>query len=406
MSQGQANHVSRSSKTCLKVKFRTLPKTHEHRAISQPFLYSNSIEHTQVFRLNLTSMADADFDLDSQVLDLTAQATAARTLAKEAPEGLLKERGLQAAKTLEAVAKRKSHKCPPGHVVELPASASVAEVKAVRRRRSVRHGEDVYLPTWKDASVGLPKLFLRSALFAAANPGPLLKDAVLAVRDDASLVMTGPQLCDYDRRVFAVCLKHYRNKRLANPESPTWIRTTFWQFAQELDVAYGAQVHRAIRASLIRLNEAALRVRVRRLDLPVPRLVEVAFDDGLFLAGGSDSSLRGSDLIAFRVPDSMAMLFGLNDWSTVRDRVLNEYAGLASWLSAFYSTHSKSFGLPLTEIYAASGSVGDMPAFRRRVRLALEKLQEPETDASVRVKEFVLVDDILTVYLARWPTEK
>jgi len=356
--------------------------------------------------LTFKGLAQADWDLDTQVLDLTAQAEAARALAEAAPEGPLKERGLQAAKTVEAVAKRKSSKTNPGHVVELPATASAAEVKAVRRRRSVRHGEDFYLPTWREASVGLPKLFLRSALFSAANPGPLLKDAVLAVRDDASLVMTGPQLCDYDRRVFAVCLNHYRNKRLANSESHTWIRTSFWQFAQELDVAYGTQVHKAIRASLIRLNEAALRVRVRRLDLPVPRLVEVAFDDGLFSAAGSDSALKGSDLIAFRVLDSMAMLFSLNDWSSVRDRVLNDYSGLASWLSAFYSTHSKPFTLPLADIYAASGSVGDMPAFRRRIRQALEKLQEPGTDASVLVRKFELVDDLLTVYLARWPTDK
>jgi hypothetical protein len=351
-------------------------------------------------------MAPADLGFNLQVLDLTAQAEAARALAEAAPAGLLKERGLQAAKTVEAVAKRKSSQSHPGHVVELPVTASAAEVKAVRRRRSVRHGEDVYLPTWTDASVGLPKLFLRSALFAAANPGTLLKDAVLAVRDDASLVMTGPQLCDYDRRVFAVCLNHYRNKRLANPDSSIWVRTSFWQFAQDLDVAYGAQVHKAIRASLIRLNEAALRIRVRRLDLPVPRLIEVAFDDGLFLGAGSSSALKGGDLIAFRVLDSMAMLFSLNDWSSVRNHVLHDYAGLASWLSAFYSTHSRPYPLPLTEIYAASGSAGDMPAFRRRVRQALEKLQEPNTDISVLVKRFELVDDLLTVYLARWSTDE
>lgn len=353
-----------------------------------------------------TGSTRAEWDSDAEALNLAAQAEAARALADAAPDGPLKEHGLQAAKTLEAVAKRKSSKNNPGHVVELPATASVAEVKAVRRRRSVKHGEDFYLPTWKDASVGLPKLFLRSSLFAAANPGQQLKDAVLAVRDDASLVMTGSQLCDYDRRVFAVCLNHYRNKRLANPESAIWIRTSFWQFAQELKVAYGAQVHKAIRSSLIRLNEAALRVRARRLDLPVPRLVEVAFDDGLFVAKGSDCALRGSDLIAFRVLDSMAQLFSLNDWSPVSERALNEYSGLASWLSAFYSTHGKSYPLPLQTIYEASGSVGDMPAFRRRLRQALEKLQEPDTDISVRVSKFELVDDQLDVHLERWPTDE
>ena len=342
---------------------------------------------------------------DSQALDLAAQADATRALAEAAPEGPLKERALEAARTVEAIAKRKSSKNHPGHIVELPATASVAEVKAVRRRRSVKHGEDVYLPTWKDASIGLPKLFLRSALFSAANPGASLKDAVLAVRDDASLVMSGSQLCDYDRRVFAVCLNHYRDKRLANPESSAWIRTSFWQFAQELKVAYGAQVHKAIRSSLIRLNEAALRVRVRRLDLPVPRLVEVAFDDGTFVAEGSDCATRGSDQIVFRVLDSMAKLFSLNDWSLVSERVLNDYSGLASWLGAFYITHGKSYPLSLQIIYEASGSVGDMPAFRRRVRKALEKLQEPDTDFSVRVKEFTLVDDVLEVHLERWASD-
>lgn len=340
-----------------------------------------------------------------QSLELLAQAESVRSFVEAAPDGPQKELGREAVATLKAVAKRKI-KEPPGHIVTLPATASVAEVKAVRRRRSVRHGEDVYLPTWKDATVGLPNLFLRSSLFASANPGPLLKDAVLNVRDDASLVMTGPQLCDYDRRVFAVCLNHYRNKRLANPESPTWIRTTFWQFAQELQVAYGAQVHKAIRSSLIRLNEAALRVRVRRLDLPVPRLLEVAFDDGLFADGTSAGALKGSDLIAFRVLDSMAMLFSPNDWSAVSESALNDYSGLVSWLSSFYSTHAEEFGLSLEALREASGVTYDLPAFRRRLRQALEKLQGPEVDDSVRIDRYLLENDVLTVYLARWARPK
>lgn len=351
-------------------------------------------------------MTQENFDFDAAELDLAAQAEATRAMTEVLPDGPLKELGKAAATTLAAVAKRKKTKTPPGQVAVLPASASVAEVKSVRRRRSVRHGEDVYLPTWKDATVGIPNLFLRSSLFASANPGPLLKDAVLAVHDDASLVMTGPQLCDYDRRVFAVCLNHYRNKRLAQPESPNWIRTTFWQFAQELQVAYGANVHKAIRASLIRLNEAALRVRVRRLDLPVPRLLEVAFDDGMFATSESETNLKGSDLIAFRVLDSMAMLFGPEDWSAVSDSALNDYTGLAAWLSSFYSTHKGPYKLALDALRAESGAAYDAPGFKRRLRQALEKFQGPAVDVSVRINRFELEDDALTVYLARWENSK
>lgn len=340
--------------------------------------------------------------IDKKLQDLRAQAKATREIARESSESAAQELAFDAAATLESIANRREAKEEPGAISFLPDSASTVELAEVRQRRSVSHGCDIYLPLLRKDAIGLPNLFLRSSLFSASKPGAMLENETLAVQGDASIIMTGPQLCDYDRRVLAACIKYYSDQKLTGFSGPIWIETTFWKFAKELNVSYGAQVHKAIESSLIRLNETVLRVRLERYDLAVKGLIEVNFESGDCENGVRVDRVRGGENLVFRVLDSMAILYGYAKWTAVSEEALFNYSGLCSWLVAFYSTHSKPYPIPVENIYRLSGSKGKMFAFRRRLKEALAKLQEADAPDNIRISKVDFDKEMVVVHLARW----
>jgi len=345
--------------------------------------------------------------VDFAQVALAAQAKAVRRVAEQAGDGETRVLAQAAADTVEAVARRQQHRktveaATP--VLELAANASASEVRTARQRRAVRRGKDVFLPSWKDAAVALPNALLRSALFSASNTRRPMFEEPIAAQGDVVLTLTGQALCDYDRRVFAACLSHYRDDRPLSPDDApqAWVTSSFYMFAQDLDTSYCVKVHKAIRDSLIRLSAAHLRVRINRRDIPLPRLIDVAFDDGYAGQEVEDCRLLGSDLIAFRVLESMANLFGPADWSAVPQPALTDYSGLASWLASFYSTHSKPYPLKVTDLYSYTGVTCELREFRRMLKTALEKLKLDTANPVVRVEHYELTKDLVTVHLARW----
>ena len=171
-----------------------------------------------------------------------------------------------------------------------------------------------------------------------------------------------------------------------------------------MGLSYGLKVHLAIRESLVRLNAAHLRLRVNRRDVPLPRLVEVAFDDGYEELATDPRKLKGSDLIALRVPEGMAELFGPACWTAVPAVAFTENAGLVRWLTGFFSTHSGPYPLEINDLYDLSGSDCGLREFRRRLKNALAKLEEPGTPDEVRVAASVFNKkaDTIEVFLERW----
>ncbi|AWI75111.1 hypothetical protein CEW83_07680 [Parazoarcus communis] len=342
-----------------------------------------------------------------QVSELLAQASGARRAAESAQDGWTQDLACAAAATVESSARsqlRKMKAEEEAAVLVLADNASVSEVRQARQRRAIRRGEDVYLPSWREATVGIPNLFLRSSLFAAAGVSdkPLM-DLEIASQGDTAVTLTGHPLGDYDRRVFAACLNYYRDDRPLCPGGDLrWVKVTFWQLSRDLKVSYCANTHRAIRDSLIRLNAAHLRVRMRRVDIPMPRLIDVAFDDGYRGRGTPDGQLKGSDVISFRVLESMARLFGPADWSAVSDAALHNYSGLPAWLAAYYSSHAKPYPVKIDDLFRWSGAVCELREFRRRLKRALARLQCEDVPETVRVSAFELTDCHLTVALARW----
>lgn len=336
--------------------------------------------------------------IDFRQIALAAQARAVRAAAADAVGGQTKTLE-QAAATVDALAQRQQKRRArevAAPVLELSPDASAVEVRVARQRRAVRRGKDVFLPSWRDAATALPNAFLRSALFSASsNNREALFEEPIATQGDVVVTLTGHQLCDYDRRVFAACLNHYRDDRPLSPDdSPVWVTLSFYQFAQDLGIAYGANVHVAIRSSLVRLAAAHLRVRISRRDIPLPKLIDVAFDE---VGAGI-----GSDRVAFRIFESMANLFGPAEWSAVPQPALTDYSGLAAWLASFYSTHAKPYPLKVADIYRYTGVTCAVREFRRMLKTALQKLQREEANPDLRIASFHLTKDELTVHLARW----
>lgn len=341
--------------------------------------------------------------MKDRATEVRQQASAVRRAAQSADDATLRK----AAATLDRTAD--GHENRQASMTQIPdlSGASVSQVRATRRRRAVRINELVYLPSWQETAFGLPNALLRSALFSVATLDSderkkAVFDTTIFAQGDVVLKLTGLRLIDYDRQVLAAVLSAYKDLPLSKDAESGWIRLSFWQFASLLGVSYGLKVHLAIRESLIRLNAAHLRLRVNRRDVPLPRLVEVAFDDGYEELATDPRNLKGSDLIALRVPEGMAELFGPTCWTAVPALALTEYAGLVRWLISFFSTHDKPYSLGVEDLYNYSGSDCGLREFRRRLKNALARLEEPGTPPEVRVATSAFDKDKVTVYLERW----
>ncbi len=324
--------------------------------------------------LGATGSQQETLDAGSRSLALAARRAAARAKVEEAP------------------------------ILELEPTATPAAVSAARTRRAVRRGRDVYLPSWSDFAVGLPNALLRSRLWTAGEGSDHWMDSeeIATLGQDARILYTGKQLTQYDRRVFSACLDYYKEDRpLSAAGSSAWVCVSFFQFAQAMGLAYTLNTHKALRASLVRLEAAALRVGAGNLELPVPRLLEVAFDDGY--RNLPEAELKGSDQIAFRVLEQFAALYGPATWTAVPKPAL-ELRGIRAWLSGFYATHRGPRELPLAKLQVLSGMTCRPNDFRACVVRALDELALADAADSIRVHRYALSEDrkALTVYLSRW----
>lgn len=298
---------------------------------------------------------------------------------------------------------------PP--VVVLPSDATVDEVRKARRRQATRRGQDVYLPSWSDMALALPNTFLRSALFSAGrhvqanNKNVLEGDLSALVADkevvsfsNLTLTLSGYELCQFDRQVYATCLDYYRERPLSPEASNHYVKTSFYEFATRMELAYGLNPHKAIRASLLRLSFAQIRIRHKGWNLEVPKLLTVSFEDG-----STSGVFKGSDLMLLRVTEPVAELFGRGAWTAVEKDAVG-YDGLMGWLASFYTGHSKAKGLPVEFLQRLSGYQSHPGNFKTSLIRALDKLKDKKIPESVRVSEYYFTEDgkELTVVRAAW----
>ncbi|WP_245616469.1 replication initiation protein [Paraburkholderia acidipaludis] len=293
-------------------------------------------------------------------------------------------------------------------VLELPSNATVEEVQQARRRQAARRGTEVYLPSWSTMARALPNAFLRSALFSAGrtvqadNAGVLSGDPTLLVAGkeiasfkNMTLVFSGYELCQFDRIVYATCLDYFREVPLCPEESTRHVRTTFYEFVRRIGNEYSVKAHRAIRASLLRLSLAQMRMRYNRLNIEVPKLLSVTFEDG-----GLSEDFKGSDVLLLRVTTSIAELFGPGSWTAVDNEVAG-YDGLKGWLANFYAGHAGPLWLPILTLYRLSGYESHMRNFRTSLIRALEKLKDPRTPTCCHVAKYFFSKDGERIYVVR-----
>jgi hypothetical protein len=355
-------------------------------------------------------MAKESFNL---TYDVRAQAKTARNVAETCEISESTKVILQAAAaSLESLVRSRERResALTSNVLEVCVDASTKDIRHARCRRSVRRGKDVFLPSWQDFSFGLPNALIRSAIFSVApyaeqDKNLALLDVPIAAQGDTVLKLSGHRLYDYDRQVFAAALSYYAEDRpLSAGGESSWVRVSFWQFSKALGITYGPNVHTAIRNSLIRLNAAHLRIRANRRDVPMPHLIEVIFDDDFADEKSSETRSKCSDLIAFRVPEGMAELFGPTGRTAIPSAALTEYSGLPRWIASYYSSHSKPYALAISDLYRYSGADCGLIEFRRRLKKALLKLQEETTADKLRIADFTInkKNDEVTVVLACW----
>lgn len=285
------------------------------------------------------------------------------------------------------------------------------ELGKARRRQATRRGTDVYLPTWSAMAQALPNAFLRTAIFSSGRS--VQADSVRVLSGDETLLVAGKkiasfknmtltfsgyELCQFDRQVYATCLDYYREKPLSPDESQQHISASFYEFACRMGGSYGLNTHKAVRASLLRLSFAQMRMRYERMNLELPKLLAVSFQDGE--AGGD---FKGSDIILFRVTVAVAELFGPGAWTAV-DKEVVAYDELLGWLASFYAGHSKPFWLPVTSLYELSGYESHIGNFRASLIRSLNKLMHEQTPICCRVSKYEFSDDgrNLLVIRSKW----
>lgn len=209
----------------------------------------------------------------------------------------------------------------------------------------------------------------------------------VAQRVYEALSYTGYLLCQFDREVYANCLEYYRERPLAPIGGTQHIQTSFFEFASRMGISYGLRSHIAIRASLLRLSFAQMRLRYKRLNLEVPKLLSVSFEDGE--AGGD---YKGSDTLDLRVTTEIAELFGPGEWTSVELAAVG-YGGLKGWLANFYAGHSYKKWLPIKTLYKLTGYESHMRNFKASLRTALDKLMSEETPECSRIEKYYFSED-------------
>jgi hypothetical protein len=294
-------------------------------------------------------------------------------------------------------------------ILDIGENATQSEVRDARRRRSVRRGRDVFLPSWRDLCTGLPNALLRSALWSATSVGVTVPTSEVATvnvdlpaHGDARLIAFGPRLGSYDRRVFAVCLDLYRERPLSSEHTDGAVEVSYYAFLRMMNVTYNADSHSSVRASLKRLSALSLHIRSRGFELQLPRLVEVSFADRV----ASEDRLLGSDRIYVRVMESIATMFGPGSWTSIPQAALKAGKGLQSWLASYYQTHSGPYAVKLTKLYALTGSTCEMPKFKHQLKAALNALSDRLVPEEIRVSNVEWGIQEVTVHLTRWSCQK
>jgi hypothetical protein len=326
----------------------------------------------------------------------------------------------QAAEILSSIARNDERRTNTSEdaIKVLPQNATQDELNAARRRQATRRGADTFLPSLSDRANILPNVFLRSDLFSASRKIQALNERIIfgdtsllivnraiASFNNVTVTLSGYELCQFDRRVYVACLNYYQEQPLSSESDNRHIQTSFYEFAKQMGSAYSVNLHRSIRASLLRLSFAQLRIRQDRLNLEVPKLLSVSLEHGTPGSPpmGGRGPMRGGDQLWLRITESIADLFGPGRWTAI-DRKAIHYDGLRGWLACFYSTHLGPQWLSIEKLYQMTGYESRFGNFRQGLCAALDNLKFEDTPLSSRIANYHFSEDgkKIQVHRVKW----
>jgi hypothetical protein len=210
-----------------------------------------------------------------------------------------------------------------------------------------------------------------------------------------------------DRVIYSTCLDYYRDQPLTPASSERKVRTTFFEFARMMGRAYSTNLHLSIRAGLLRLSLAQIRMRYEKANIEVPKLVAVSFIDG-YTGNPDTEELRGSDLIELTITEAVAELFGPGCWTAVNADT-SKRIDLLGWVTNFYATHSTGAWVSVEKLYAMSGYESNFGGFLRSFIKILEVLKTDKAPAGSRVKAYNFSKDKpikVYVQMAAWAEQE
>lgn len=263
--------------------------------------------------------------------------------------------------------------------------ATAKEINTARQRQAVQIGKVVQLPTWSDACVGMPNIWLTSGFFSIADVEPVHCDWVpIPSRGDYSLFFKGDRLSSYDKKVLMTCLRLYRDVPLRTEfNRRAWLAVTYNDFLESMGYArssMGGDARNTLYRALLRLSSASMRLRTGGVDMDVDRILHfcslMSGDDDM--ADGTACPTSGLDKLFLSIPATMAEYFGPGRWSKLNFERQLTLDGLSLYLHDYVMSNSEGFWTSFSELKTMCGSAMDDKAFRKRVRKCFAALQAPE----------------------------
>lgn len=255
----------------------------------------------------------------------------------------------------------------------LPSTAHYMEIFSGRSTQAIKEPLEPFdlqnnsIPYWTAQFRGIPNEIVRSALFCAKNrnkPRQYLKQAQVSIIGGGTIRFTGEELRQDDQLVWLQLLHVARNHELGNT-----IRFTPYSFCKSLRWSACGRSYTRLKLSLSRMQATSLSIYSNRLKEGVSLSMIPYFK----WSDDQGNSLREYEV---RVAKELFILFGQVYYTRIQwEQRLTLPDGLATWLHAYYASHSAPFPLKISTLKSGAGlTTTNKSSLRQNIEIALNHL--------------------------------
>jgi hypothetical protein len=201
--------------------------------------------------------------------------------------------------------------------------------------------EQLQLPLWPDEFRAVPNGLLRSALFAAIQPGArrYIEEERIASLEGIEIIYTGQQLDQGDLSLWECALHLARLQELGNK-----CNVSTYQILKLLGKTDSGGNRRLLNKRLTRLRATALNIKQGRYTYIGGLIDEAARDDET----GQMAIVISPRIVALFQSDQYTQ----TQWSLRQDLT----RPLAQWLHGFYASHAKPHPITIKKIHTLCGT--------------------------------------------------